>query len=52
MKQEILLHEQISKIKLETMLAHKILIKGFRQQAKKDNYKILMRNQASSKQLP
>lgn len=52
MKQEILLHEQISKINLETMLAHKILIKGFRQQAKKDNYKILMRSQASSKQLP
>lgn len=51
-KQEMLLHEQISKINLETMLAHKILIKGFREQAKKRNYKIPMRSYASSKQLP
>lgn len=52
MAQEILIHEQLYKINLETTLAHKILIKGFRDQAKKQNYKILMRSKPSSKQLP
>lgn len=52
MNQEILLHQQISKIGLEQYLAHKILMSGFRKQARNLNYKIPMRRQASSKQLP